>query len=238
MEKFCTSCGKKLEEGKACDCTTKSVSSGGFMDDVKGILKDALKLFTKPTEVIEKKSVSKYTWIITMAIQTIALFLTLLIGLNAILETALGGMYSLGMGSVSLGDIPFGVYVKIFFAIAITALIFLFIFVTIIYLVVNKLFKVDCKYQDVLNKFSYPSLIFSAALLVGVILLYLHEYVGMAVIGFGTLYFVVITFAFIKSFFKLDDNKNLLFTPLLIMITSVLGSWVAQKIIGAIFKLN
>ena len=60
MAKFCTKCGKKLEEGQVCSCeakATKATSSnnGGF--DVKECANsylDMLKgIFTKPVETIK-----------------------------------------------------------------------------------------------------------------------------------------------------------------------------------------
>ena len=62
MAKFCTNCGKKLEEGKACDCQANVVASnnGGFdfnatinsyIEMVKGI-------FVKPVDTIKKFATS------------------------------------------------------------------------------------------------------------------------------------------------------------------------------------
>lgn len=244
MSKFCTNCGKKIEEGKEHVCEVENeviestsekvrVSSKGFMDEFKTVLKTTLDIFRKPTKVAEDKKVPGYSWIITMIIQTVVLFISFLIGINAIMKLANLGF---GLVSISLSDIPFEIYLKIFVICALASLIFLFVFVSIIYLVVNKLFKVECDYKEVLNKFSYPSLIISVTVILFVIGISLHAYLGYAIMGFGTLYFVLVTFTFIKEYFKLDQNKNLWFTPVLILVTSLVGSFVVQKVAEIFIK--
>ena len=61
MAKFCTNCGKKLVEGKACDCRNNVVASNGgfdfnatfnsYVEMLKGI-------FVKPVDTIKKFATS------------------------------------------------------------------------------------------------------------------------------------------------------------------------------------
>ena len=237
MNKFCPKCGDKLEEGKACNCegaseTKKEVAvkkSKGFVEDAKAMFKDCLNIFINPKEVVEEKKVFGNAWIIAMIIQAVVVFVTLLIGLDKLLS-----VIGLGGFSFSLGDIPFDIYVKIGIVIIISVLVFLFAFVSAIYLIMNKLLKVKCEYKEVLNKFSYPSLIMSATILAAVLLSYILPELIYLVLGFGFLYFTVITYAFIKSYFKVEDNHALLYTPVVIMISIIAGRYIIPEVLERI----
>ena len=64
MAKFCTKCGKKLEDGKTCDCQKnkkveeKVVETTSTQIDIKESLMDCInvfkKIFTKPVEAIKE----------------------------------------------------------------------------------------------------------------------------------------------------------------------------------------
>ena len=51
MAKFCTKCGKKLEEGKTCDCEKTTVVNNNMVNDYMEVLKG---MFTKPLDTMKK----------------------------------------------------------------------------------------------------------------------------------------------------------------------------------------
>jgi len=221
MSKFCSKCGEKLETGKSCNCqsepnskTTKGSNKGNaFIDNAKTILNDCLKMFINPKAVVEDKKTNGMAWILAMLIQFIAIYVAMLI----VSSDGYGVFYLLGLGSLS--DLELVMYFKYALVLIIMILVYLFAFVGPIYLVMNKLFKIECSFKEVLNKFSYPSLIMSATILVASLASYINEEVVYYIMVFGLFYFVVITYALIKSYFKLDDNKALQCSPLFITIS-------------------
>lgn len=229
MEKYCSKCGKELVDG-VCDCEEGETSSKvktNFMDNVMGILRDALHIFTNPNKVIEEKDTPKFAWAMNGGIQTIVLFVALSIGMNQLLSLAFGGFY--GFLGFSIGD-----YLKLFLILLIVVVIFLFLFVSLIYLIMVQILKAKASYMDVLNKFSYPSLIITVVAFVSVLVSIVSSDIGTAVFGFGVLYFVIVTYNMIKSYFKIDDNKNMLLTPVVVMVTILLGSLIAQRLLISI----
>ena len=124
MAKFCTKCGKKLEDGQVCDCTktvsqsasqanTGSQSTGNidfnrglndYLDIIKGI-------FTKPADTIKKYAQSN-----KVLLGIVAMIINCLVSglfFYFFCKEALGGLMSLFMGGYSSllsssYEIPFG----------------------------------------------------------------------------------------------------------------------------------
>ncbi len=236
MAKFCTNCGSPLEEGKVCDCEKNEVrtvskkesnkSDFDFGKEIKNIFSEFLNLFKNPTKVVEGKKVSKFAWIFVMAIQVIVIFITLLFGFDSLMSLATGG-FSIGSFGI---QIPVEVYVKLFFMIIVICLVFLFLFVSIVYLFMNKIFKIKCNYMEVLNKLSYPSLIIAVAIFAGVIGSMIHSVIGIGILMFGFIYYILIVANIISSYFKAGFNKDIYAITISIILTIGGGIFIILKL--------
>lgn len=250
MAKFCTKCGKPLEEGRSCNCavedsraveSTKRVVSkviqSNFMDEVKKVFNSLINFFKSPEDVVKENPVSK-AWIITMIIQSIVLFFAVRLGIGLIINiiniVINGGLNlaDLDFGvSISPDDIPTDVYFKLFISCIVICLAFLFIFASLIYLLGTKILKSKCVYMNIVNKFSYLSLIVTATILGAIIGFYIHTTVGVIILNFGLIYFIVTTLIFIKEYFKMNINQALLYSTLTILLTSIIGGIATNQVI-------
>lgn len=122
MAKFCTKCGKKLEEGQVCDCTkkesTNQVSSNtqavGNIDFNRGLNDyiDIIKgIFTKPADTIKKYSKSNkvllgiVAMIINCLVSGLFFYFFCSKALSGLMSAFMGGYSSLMSSSY---EIPFG----------------------------------------------------------------------------------------------------------------------------------
>lgn len=248
MAKFCTKCGKPLEDGKLCNCiqenldvvestkkvVTKVVKSS-FMNEVKRVFKSMINLFKSPETVLKENPVSK-AWLITMIIQSIIVFFAVRLGIDlliSVINFLINGTFNFTDISFefSAKDIPTHVYVKLFISGVVLCFAYLFIFATLIYLLGSKVLKIKCNYMNIVNKFSYLSLIISVTIVGTILGFYIHQNVGFIICSFGYIYYILTTLIFIKEYFKMNINQSLLYTTLILLLTMIIGNIATNQVI-------
>ena len=209
MAKFCTKCGKKLEEGEVCNCQETSevledvnaaqpiTPTVGAFDDFGSILKGS---FTNPVSTIKNYNTDSnlIISIIFMAVCSLASGLFVYCLMNS-LSSMLAGLFSgfsmLSTSSLSGLNVDFApVFFKSFFFVAIY-------FVTLagmITLMGKVIFKADTNFKKILTAIGLSSVIMICALILGAIFSYVKFGLAFVFLIIGVI-FSIIYLAFATS---------------------------------------
>ena len=195
MAKFCTKCGKKLEEGEVCNCQETSevledvpaaqpiTLTVGAFDDFGSILKGS---FTNPVSTIKNYNTDSnlIISIIFMAVCSLASGLFVYCLMNS-LSSMLAGLFSgfsmLSTSSLSGLNVDFApVFFKSFFFVA------------------KVIFKADTNFKKILTAVGLSSLIMICALILGAIFSYVKFGLAFVFLIVGVI-FSIIYLAFATS---------------------------------------
>lgn len=209
MAKFCTKCGKKLEEGEVCNCQETSevledvtaaqpiTPTVGAFDYFGSILKGS---FTNPVSTIKNYNTDSnlIISIIFMAVCSLASGLFVYCLMNS-LSSMLAGLFSgfsmLSTSSLSGLNVDFApVFFKSFFFVAIY-------FVTLagmITLMGKVIFKADTNFKKILTAVGLSSVIMICALILGAIFSYVKFGLAFVFLIVGVI-FGIIYLAFATS---------------------------------------
>lgn len=229
MAKFCTNCGKKLEEGQTCECTRVSVASNGNL--FNECLEIAKNFFKKPIDTLkENVEESKlYHALIMLGINGIAMGLFTMVMAKSLYSTMLlksgyGSLMSLAKTQVK---IP---YLKIFFVTFIVTVIIELLIASFSYLISNKIFKNNTSIKKMITLFGFSTIILSAAIIIAVIFSFINIRIAL---------FILIAGALLKTYdnykgleFACDTDVNKLGYILMpsVLIVSILVSYILPKI--------
>lgn len=227
MAKFCTNCGKKLEEGKTCDCqksVVNNVDVQKFLDLFKGMIYapiDTMRNFTKKnnfnTAMILVGILSLISGLFVMAV--IKNCYSLLMG------NMIGGAYSYGKYSL---NIP---YAKTFFTALVLVFGLSFVYTSILYLVNKMIFKRECDFKAVYSLYGIVSTVFSMVILASTILMFVNVYLAVCLFVFGSILVTVYNYHGLKFIGTNDENKY----GYIYLVTNVLF-YIAIYIISKIFS--
>ncbi len=209
MAKFCTECGKKLEEGKKCSCKTtvkksevKEVvvvrSNNEMLDKVVDILKF---IFIKPITVIKK-----YTKSVNFNLGMVLILLTsiILAGFVTInIETLYANIYG-GVSAFFRGDIN---EFEVFVYSLISGISYFALLSGISYIVLDKMFKIQTNFKKITVFIGIISVIIALTLLTGIIGFALSEVIGFLVVYAGMLFYLVTFYHGLKSIETIGDDK-------------------------------
>lgn len=229
MAKFCTRCGRKLEEGEVCNCeATVSVQTNDTVQNLTDIIKG---IFVKPIDTIKKYTNEKYF--------SLALILIAILGVAAgLLAMAIvKNAYSLVLGSMGLGtysslmgsyqaQIP---YAEIFFGTLIAVIVLAFVYTGLLYLVNSVIFKGEKSFKKVFSMYGVASSITSAVTLLSAILMFMNVYLGIVVFLLGSVLNMVYTYHGLKYLGEKDANKYG-YIYLLTMVFNFIAMFIIAKI--------
>jgi len=180
MAKFCSNCGKKLEEGKSCDCKRNiEIMNNEFVNKGIYIIKS---IFVKPIDTIKENATSKnftFAMVLTGIMSFLAAlfmmplvksFATVIYGLNEI------SLYSSFVGTI---EIP---YFKIFIWTVLFVFALTFVFSGALYLSNTIIFKGKADFKTIYSLYAVCSLIISAALALATIIGFINIYLGLIVL--------------------------------------------------------
>ena len=201
MAKFCSKCGKPLEDGKPCSCEgtvkTSSASQKGFGEMLKEYWELVKRVFKEPVTIVEENnSEDKFNLsLVSIAASGIAMGLFMCIGWK--LFVALMAVFSVSMGSSSsglasvismaAGEVP---YFKFFIGGFILVAGMYALMAAVGYLVLNKIFKIDISIKKMFVLVGMASIIKTVAL-VGCAVLSLLEVSEFVI--YATLFLVVMS---------------------------------------------
>ena len=207
MAKFCIHCGKKLEDGEVCNCQANTQArSDGLGTDILDVVKG---MFIKPVDTVKNYSNDKsFTLaLILLGVCSVAISLFVLSfvkNLSDVVSSSVGGvsLYTIGMTRV---QIP---YMKIFFICLITAILFIFAYTGILYLVNSIIFKGDRSFKKVFSMYGVTSVIMTISLLVSSIFMFVTPVLGIVIFLLGSILNVVYILKGIEFLGVKDLNKH------------------------------
>ena len=232
MAKFCTKCGKPLEEGKTCECSTvvKTTTNGLFAECLE-IVKSFLK---KPIDTLEENvDDSKFnSSLIMIGLNAIAVGLFVLVLVKELLGSIMGlmmGSYGslMGLGSAQM-EIP---YVKIFFIVFVVAIVVTLLIALCSYLLAEKLFKGNATIKGMVTLFGFSSIISTVTLLAASILSFVNITIGIIVYTAGSLLNTYYNYKGLEFACNVDRNKlGYVLMPSVLVVSLVVG-YLLPKII-------
>lgn len=207
MAKFCIHCGRKLKEGEVCDCQVKKNLES---DNLGASLLEVIKgIFIKPVDTIKKFTNDKHFTLALILLGIFSVAISLFVisfvkNLSDVATSAMGGisLYAIGMRTLS---IP---YLKIFFISLIIAILFIFIYTGILYLVNSVMFKGDKDFKKIFSMYGVCSVVVTLSLLVGAIFAFINVVLGVAIFLIGSILNTVYVFKGIQFLGVKDENKH------------------------------
>lgn len=221
MAKFCTKCGKKLEDGKQCTChnnqdkQTETVSGkfdfneylNHYIDIIKGI-------FTKPIDTIKK-----FTNIDNFKLGLIAIILNCIITgifIYCLCNESLGAIMSLFSGfstSSILGgmEIPFmRVFLYSFFSSAVQFAVL----GVVLYIMVNTVFKDKVDIKKIFTLVGVCSVFTTVTTLIATVCIYISFTLTFVVIALASLFYTIYLYHGLSDITEVDKNKlGFVFVP-------------------------
>lgn len=227
MAKFCTKCGKELEEGKVCECSnnvkSEKVVSTTSNIDVKESLMDCVnvfkKIFTKPFDAIkefvtENKFVAGIIMIVVAAISNGLYKIATLKNISSsssisdfssLLESALSG----GLSSSSEPE-----YLKEFFTAFINNFFEYALIVLIGYLLISKVFKGKTSWKQMINVVAISLSVILLGNLVNSVLVFIDgsfvSNIRSYISSFASILSILILYSSVKEVSGIEKEKMLI----------------------------
>lgn len=217
MTKFCTKCGKKIEDGKKCNCSnevsTVNESNGGidFNEIINSLVDIAKGIFVKPIDTIRKYS-SDSNMVLGFILIAINSIITGIMGYLLVKES-LGGLVSLFMGGYgslysltgSSMEVPFFEIAGILFLIM---AVYFVVLAFASYIIANKVFKADTTWKKSVASIGVCSALTSITSIVAIICVYISMTAFMVVICLAALLFAGYYYHSIAVSSDIDENKQ------------------------------
>lgn len=246
MAKFCTKCGKKLEEGKACDCqtvasntqpVTTTTSSNTF--DVNEIVNSYIEIvkgiFVKPIDTIKKFATSS-----NFILGLIALALNCIISgiftycvaseCVGLINSFMGfGSYSslMGLGTASI-EIPF---MKTFFYGFLFMAVEFAVTAIMIYVMAGLVFKTKVDIKKMFALVGVCSVFTTITTIVAIVLTYISMKAMLVVVLIASMFYLVYLYHGIGETTEVNKNKlAYVFVPAMCVASFVVG-YILPKIL-------
>ncbi len=211
MAKFCTKCGKKLEEGKTCDCETKEVKEKTVITDntmVNDYLEVLKGMFTKPLDTMKDYAKrSKFNLGLVMIVLNAVIF-----GLFVFLFAKEGAnnIYTIIYGTSSLfGSVTKNVEipVKVFFIATLMMVVYHFLLGGLIHFISTTLLKKESDIKKTYALVGCAATITTVITLAALILMYINMWLCLIVLILGSLLYLINLFHGFSELTKVDKNK-------------------------------
>ena len=207
MAKYCTKCGKKLEEGEVCNCEeilkTNNIDFTGSFTKLINLVKG---LFTNPIKVIKEfKNEKNFSLAIIVTIITsliVSLFMLMLV--KYWYQETVTSTYMFGYNRVV--DIPYFKYFIIYFILLLASS---FVYALVYYLVNNKIFKVKISYQSAFNILASLAIYLAFGTVIAVITSVFTLTISLIFIVIAALFNIIVLTLTNKEVLKLNDVKTM-----------------------------
>lgn len=212
MAKFCTKCGKKLEDGKKCDCDKKTEEvvaevvnpSNDIINDYIEVLKG---VFTKPIDTVKEYSKrSKFNLGMIMIVIN-ALVFGLFVYLAA--KEGVSFFYAMAYGSYSslLKTTSVEIPIKVLIIAMLFMLVYFFCIGGLIHFVTTAIFKKESDLKKTYVMVGVTSVITTVTTLIALIGMYIHFGVALFVLALGFMYYLLVLYQGFTELTKIDKNK-------------------------------
>ena len=216
MAKFCTKCGKKLEEGQVCDCSsnvstptqasaTTSVDINQGFNDYLNIIKG---IFTKPSDTIKEyaRSDKFLLGIVAMVINCLISGLFFYFFIDKAIGNVMG-MFMGGYGSLmsSAGmSLPFG---RIFFMGLLCMVFWFAICALVIFVVANPILKDKMDIKKAFALVGVCSIFTTLTTLVALIFAFISAKFALIIILLGALFYLTHLYQGLNDVTNINKNK-------------------------------
>ena len=215
MAKFCTNCGKKLVDGKPCDCEKKeskkveevevvSTGAGEMVNDYIEALKG---IFTKPVDTMKKyaKSSKFVLAMIMLGINAIVfgLYIYLFAGESVSVLARLMGYSSL----MSLSGASVSVPASVFFWAFLFMAVFFFALGGLLYLFCGPIMKDDTNFKEIMSLIGVNAVFTTITILVALIFVYIKTWISLVILMLGGFIFILNTYHGFTNLVKIDKNR-------------------------------
>ena len=214
MAKFCTKCGKKLEDGEVCSCaTTQSIqatASAGF--DFNELLNDYISIikgiFTRPSDTIKEFAQSS-----KMILGLIAMVINCLVSgffFYFFMDKALGDVFGLFMGGYgsllsSAGmSLPFG---RIFFMGLLCMVFWFAVCALVIFIVANPILKDKMDIKKAFALVGVCSIFTTLTTLVALIFTFVSVKIAIAILLLGATFYLTHLYQGLSDVTSINKNK-------------------------------
>ncbi len=217
MAKFCTKCGKKLEDGKPCSCEEKKVEENvkkevgttnstdinwyvnSFIDMVKGI-------FTKPIDTIKKFATEEY-FILGIIILVLNALLTgvmtyLMLDEVGTTFTNMSGFYSFAATSIEIPFMKTLLYVTLFMAVGFV------VSALMIYVVAALLFKANTSIKKCISLVGTCASLTLITTILAIVCLYISTKIFFIVLLLAGVLYLCHLYHGIQKVSDIDENKQ------------------------------
>lgn len=213
MSKFCTKCGKKLEEGQICDCrnnpskvaniATKDIDINEGVNNYINIVKG---IFTKPSDIIKE-----YAKADNFVLGIIAIIINCIISglcLYFIIDKAFGGLLGLfgGYNSLLTGNysLPFG---KIFFMGLFCMAVWFAICALIIFVGANPILKDKMSIKDSFALVGVCSIFTTLTTLCALIFSFISAKFSIIILLLGALFYLTYLYQGLSDITSINKNR-------------------------------
>ncbi len=204
MAKFCTNCGKELKEGEVCSCKANGADNIGT-----ALLEIGKGMFTHPVTTI-KTYAKEQTFGVALILIGVMSLLTAVFSIALLkgVEDIISSIYSSLIGGLSLGTMDANLpYARTFFTTWIMMVALAFVFAGLLYLVNTVMFKGKANFKTIFSLYGTVSVISSAALILGSILMFIHVGLGILAMALGSMLQMVYLYHGLKTVGPEDENK-------------------------------
>ena len=208
MAKYCTKCGKKLEEGKTCDCEkeTKKEEKEATTDMLNDYV-DALKgIITKPVDTMKKYTKrSKFNLALIMLIINVivsGLFVYLFIKEFANLFTSSLSSLTAGL-TMQSEEIPISVF---FYSVLLMALYYL-AFAGFLHLICGPIMKKESDFKEVVGLMGVNAVFTTVTNLIALLFIFISVPVAIIILLLGGIIFLFNIYRGFTEISKVDKNK-------------------------------
>ena len=218
MTKYCTNCGKKLEDGKTCDCMKKTTkkneakeeavvvktTSNEMVNDYLDVLKG---VFVTPASTMKKYATSSKFVLALIMLGINSIIFGLFVYLFAkegigLIASFYGSSYS---SLVSGYDIE--VPAKVFFIALVLMLAFFFCLGGLLHLIAGPIMKKDSDFKSIMGLIGVNAVFTTITTLVALVCIYINLTLGIVVLAIASTIYLFNTYQGFIELSKIDKNK-------------------------------
>lgn len=219
MAKFCTKCGKELQEGVPCSCEAQSSPVGNTVSQTNGtvdmnwyvnsFIEIVKGIFTKPIDTIKNFAKEEY-FILGMIALFINSLVTGLMGYLFLKESSqsftsimgLSGLSGFGMGSI---EIPF---MKVFLIVTLFMVVGFLVSALMIYVMSALLFKANTSMKKCIALVGTCSVLTLITTIVAIICIYISVKLFIIVLLLAGILYLCHLYHGIQVVSDIDENKQ------------------------------
>lgn len=226
MAKFCTRCGKKLEDGKPCSCVNDVVENSNNTNiDINKGFNDFIGLiagiFVKPADTIKKYS-KKDKWLMGVIILAVNCLIGGLLLYCLCLRTGATSLVS-SIKSTVFGSSYRVPFIQPFFGGLFGVAFYFGIIAMGIFLFANVIYKAKYSIKETFALTGSCSIILLMVSILAILISFASAYVAMAFVLIGVLFYLLYLYQGVSDVTNLDKNKLIYaYTPAVVVATVIL----------------